>query len=45
MALSPAFEMARELPEERRPLPVLKVLYRNASVIQRSWSSMVSGRS
>ncbi|HKI32820.1 MAG TPA: hypothetical protein VKA46_13295 [Gemmataceae bacterium] len=36
MALSPAWEMARELPEERRPLPVLKVLHRNARVIQGS---------
>jgi hypothetical protein len=36
MALSPAWEMAQELPDERRALPILKVLYRNASVIQRS---------
>jgi hypothetical protein len=34
MALAPAFEMARELPEAQRPLPVLKVLYRNATHIQ-----------
>ena len=34
MALAPAFEMARELPESHRPLPVLKVLYRNTSRIQ-----------
>jgi hypothetical protein len=34
MALAPAYEMARELPEARRPLPVLKVLYRNATHIQ-----------
>jgi hypothetical protein len=34
MALAPAFHMARELPDERRPLPVLKVLYRNSSRIQ-----------
>jgi hypothetical protein len=34
MALAPAWEMARELPEERRPLPVLKVIHRNARVIQ-----------
>lgn len=33
MALAPAFEMARELPEARRPLPVLKVLYRNTNRI------------
>jgi hypothetical protein len=30
MALMPSYQMARELPEERRPLPVLKVLYRYA---------------
>jgi hypothetical protein len=36
MALAPAYEMARELPEERRALPVLKVLYRNAHHIQAS---------
>ena len=34
MALVPAFEMARELPEPRQALPVLKVLYRNAQTIQ-----------
>jgi hypothetical protein len=34
MALAPAYQMARELPEERRPLPVLKVLYRNTRRIQ-----------
>jgi hypothetical protein len=34
MALVPAYEMARRLPEDRRPLPVLKVLYRNTSRIQ-----------
>jgi hypothetical protein len=34
MALVPSFHMARELPEERRPLPVLKVLYRNTRRIQ-----------
>jgi hypothetical protein len=34
MALSPAYHMAQELPEERRALPVLKVLYRNAHRIQ-----------
>ena len=36
MALSPAFEMARELPDRRQALPVLKVLYRNAQTIQRT---------
>ncbi|MFN3653133.1 MAG: hypothetical protein ACK47B_26430 [Armatimonadota bacterium] len=34
MALSPAYHMARELPVERQPLPVLKVLYRNSARIQ-----------
>ncbi len=34
MALGPAFYMSHELPSERRALPVLKVLYRNASRIQ-----------
>ena len=34
MALAPAYEMAKELPEKERPLPVLKVLYRNATHIQ-----------
>jgi hypothetical protein len=29
MALAPAYHMAAELPESRKPLPVLKVLYRN----------------
>src|SRR5262249_14060946 len=34
MALAPAYHMARELPPERQPLPVLKVLYRNSLYIQ-----------
>src|SRR5690606_36338435 len=34
MALAPAFHMARELPKDRRALPVLKVLYRNTNRIQ-----------
>jgi hypothetical protein len=34
MALVPAFQMAKELPAERRALPVLKVLHRNARRIQ-----------
>ena len=34
MALVPAFEMSAELPEAQRPLPILKVLYRNTSRIQ-----------
>jgi hypothetical protein len=33
MALAPAYHMALELPEARRPLPVLKVLYRNTNRI------------
>jgi hypothetical protein len=31
MALAPSFAMTRELPQDRRPLPVLKVLYRNSN--------------
>lgn len=34
MAMIPAFQMADQLPSERRPLPVLKVLYRNSQQIQ-----------
>jgi hypothetical protein len=34
MALLPSYAMARELPKEQQPLPVLKVLYRNASRMQ-----------
>jgi hypothetical protein len=34
MALAPAFHMAAELPEAKRPLPILKVLYRNTQQIQ-----------
>lgn len=34
MALAPAFHMAQELPSDRAPLPVLKVIYRNTSRIQ-----------
>jgi hypothetical protein len=34
MALAPAYEMSRELPESTRALPVFKVLYRNATHIQ-----------
>lgn len=33
MALAPAYHMALELPESRRPLPVFKVLYRNTNRI------------
>jgi hypothetical protein len=36
MALVPAFEMAKEMPEPRQALPVLKVLYRNAQTMQRT---------
>ena len=35
MALVPALEMATELPTEEKPLPVLKVLYRNSGRLQR----------
>jgi hypothetical protein len=34
MALAPAFHMSGELPEARRPLPILKVLLRNTTRIQ-----------
>lgn len=34
MAMAPAFEMARELPEGRKALPILKVLYRNTATAQ-----------
>src|SRR5262245_8302048 len=34
MALATAYEMANELPDAERPLPVLKVLYRNSSRIR-----------
>jgi hypothetical protein len=34
MALAPAYQIAAELPSERKALPVLKVLYRNSSRIQ-----------
>ncbi len=36
MALMPAYQMAQELPEGKRALPVLKVLHRNARFIQKS---------
>lgn len=34
MALAPSYYMAQELPDDKKPLPVLKVLYRNANRIQ-----------
>ena len=34
MALAPSFQMAQELPEDRRALPVLKVIYRNSARMQ-----------
>ena len=34
MALAPALEMSKQLPAAERPLPVLKVLYRNTNRIQ-----------
>ena len=36
MALAPAYHMSRELPESRRSLPIVKVLYRNTNRIQES---------
>lgn len=36
MALLPAYQMSRELPEAERALPVMKVLYRNTNHIQRA---------
>lgn len=35
MALTPSYQMAHELPEDRRALPVLKVLHRNSRFIER----------
>lgn len=34
MALAPAYRMSQQLPSDMQPLPVLKVLYRNANRIQ-----------
>ncbi|MEZ6135029.1 MAG: hypothetical protein R3C53_08990 [Pirellulaceae bacterium] len=34
MALAPALEMSKQLPDAERPLPILKVLYRNTNRIQ-----------
>ncbi len=34
MAIAPAYYMSQELPEARKALPVLKVIYRNATRIQ-----------
>lgn len=34
MALAPAYQMAQEMPAERKALPVLKVLYRSTNQIQ-----------
>ncbi len=36
MALMPALQMSRELPEARRALPVLKVIHRNTSRMQQA---------
>jgi hypothetical protein len=36
MALAPAYYMSTELPDDRKALPVLKVLYRNTNRIQES---------
>lgn len=34
MAIAPSYYMSQELPENRRALPVLKIIYRNATRIQ-----------
>jgi len=34
MALGPAYQMSRQLPDQLAPLPVMKVLYRNTARIQ-----------
>jgi hypothetical protein len=34
MAMLPALQMAEQLPSERQPLPILKVIYRNSEQIQ-----------
>src|SRR5258708_233998 len=34
MALAPAYAMSKELPEDKRALPILKVLYRNSNQIR-----------
>lgn len=34
MALAPAYDMSKELPDAQKALPVLKVLYRNSNQIQ-----------
>ena len=34
MALGPSYQMSQEMPEERRAIPVLKVLHRNARFMQ-----------
>jgi hypothetical protein len=39
MALHPSYMMARELPKEKQPLPVLKVLYRNSTRMQETGGS------
>lgn len=39
MALMPAWEIARELPEKEQALPILKVLYRNTARIHQSGAS------
>ncbi len=39
MAIAPSYYMAQELPENRRALPVLKVLHRNATRIQEQGGS------
>lgn len=34
MALAPAYEMSKELPADRKALPIIKVLYRNTNQMQ-----------
>ena len=41
MALLPALSMAQRLPAQRRPLPVLKVLYRNSAQMQQHGGASV----
>ena len=36
MALLPAFEMSKELPDDRKALPIFKVLYRNTQRMQQT---------
>ena len=33
MAMAPAYEMSKELPADRKALPIIKVLYRGARIL------------